>query len=506
MSDLLSKHFYDTLTNTLPGLIYVYNIERHFVEYTSNRSTGLVGYTSKELKKMGSKILATITHPEDLQKIKRHFESFKHQTTNETKSLEFRIRKKNLTIENEPKNWLVIYNRPFERNNKDEVTKVCGLSLEITQLKRTQGNIKRTNILLENITKINPFHTGVINVKTGIIEYSSGTLETSMGLEKINTRKGQTNLFEFLITIMPQEDLVKVLAQFENYLTEGEQKSTSLDLRITDADGNLRWFEWTSMPYNRTNQGEIVTILNFAKEITEEKNHLLQLEALSSELEDLIYVSSNELQQPLNTIQSAVIILNNKLKDLENPIVSKCLSMMKETSDSMKQNIKAILDYSKVNANIEFSLMDLNKVINSVLSNLTAAINSAQAIVDIHHNLPHIKGDSHLIGMLFQNLISNAIKFQEKGNIPNIGIHFEQSSNYNVIHVTDNGIGISEKQQSRIFTLFQRLHDAERFEGSGIGLAHAIKIMKMHSGRLEVKSTLGMGSTFSCYFLREYDT
>lgn len=502
MQDILTEHFFQSILRASPGVIYIYNIEKNIAEFVSPISTDIIGYSPEELKKFGIDILSKIAHPDDLAKLKRHYEFFKSETSDQTKILEFRLSNKSKSRHENQTGWLLIHDRPLERNDKNEVTKIIGIGFEITELKNIQETLKNRNILLTNISDMSPYHTGVINIKTGIIEYSSDSLEASLGIEKVSEREGETNLFDILIKLMPQVDLVKVLAQFENFLPEGDKETNPIDFRIRDVDGNERWFQWTTMPYRISNKGEVESILSFTQEITESKINLLELKALSSELEDLIYVSSHDLQQPLNTIQSSLIILNSKLKDSENPIVRKCLTMMTETAESMKQNIKAILDYSKINSDIEFSLVDLNKVIKSVLSGLTSAIKETNATFDINETLPTINGDAQLIGLMFQNLISNALKFQKPGNSPVVTIDSEQNASHSVIHITDNGIGISKEQQSRIFTLFQRLHEDEQFEGSGIGLAHAIKIMNMHSGNLEVQSTLGSGSTFSCYFLR----
>jgi hypothetical protein len=96
--------------------------------------------------------------------------------------------------------------------------------------------------------------------------------------------------------------------------------------------------------------------------------------------------------------------------------------------------------------------------------------------------------------MLFQNLITNAIKFQKEGNIPEVKIYSRGNEQFNVFHVQDNGIGIRSEYKDKIFEVFQRLHTRQEYEGNGIGLAHCKKIVEFHRGTIHLESEFGKGS------------
>jgi light-regulated signal transduction histidine kinase (bacteriophytochrome) len=110
--------------------------------------------------------------------------------------------------------------------------------------------------------------------------------------------------------------------------------------------------------------------------------------------------------------------------------------------------------------------------------------------------LPVISGYATELKQLFQNLITNAIKFRKKETLPEIYISVHKNENYWQFAFKDNGIGIEEKYNEKIFAIFQRLHTRTEYEGSGIGLSHCKKIVELHKGRIWVNSTPGEGSTF----------
>jgi signal transduction histidine kinase len=114
--------------------------------------------------------------------------------------------------------------------------------------------------------------------------------------------------------------------------------------------------------------------------------------------------------------------------------------------------------------------------------------------------LPGIAGAENQLFYLFKNLISNAIKFQPKGNVPLISIKAETEGPFVKISVSDNGLGIAAEHHKKIFEMFRRLHSREAYEGTGMGLSICKKIMEKHGGKITVESAPGNGSTFTCWF------
>jgi two-component system, sensor histidine kinase len=161
----------------------------------------------------------------------------------------------------------------------------------------------------------------------------------------------------------------------------------------------------------------------------------------------------------------------------------------------MKVLIKDLLDYSRIGRKKELAVVDCNIMLDEVLADLGQAIHEADAVIIADH-LPVISGYPTEIKQLFQNLITNAIKFRKRDTRPAINICVQKKGGYWEFTFKDNGIGIDEQHRERIFIIFQRLHTRNEYEGSGIGLAHCKKIVELHGGKIWIESINGEGSSF----------
>jgi light-regulated signal transduction histidine kinase (bacteriophytochrome) len=134
-------------------------------------------------------------------------------------------------------------------------------------------------------------------------------------------------------------------------------------------------------------------------------------------------------------------------------------------------------------------------LLRDVITDIDKAIADADAKINVAH-LPVINGYATELKQLFQNLIINSIKFRRKNVAPEINITVQKMNDYWRFAITDNGIGIDQKYNERIFIIFQRLHNRTEYQGSGIGLSHCRKIVELHHGKIWVESTPHEGSTF----------
>jgi light-regulated signal transduction histidine kinase (bacteriophytochrome) len=162
----------------------------------------------------------------------------------------------------------------------------------------------------------------------------------------------------------------------------------------------------------------------------------------------------------------------------------------------MKLLIDDLLSYSRVNTKrSKFGSIKIDKVMYNVLSNLQVTSEENCAEIKVQESLPTIIGDESQMGQVFQNLIGNGIKFNDK-ETPKIGVLAEQDEDGWIFSVSDNGIGIAPQYQSQIFEVFKRLHDKYEYPGTGIGLAICQKIVERHGGKIWVESKQGEGSKF----------
>jgi signal transduction histidine kinase len=228
---------------------------------------------------------------------------------------------------------------------------------------------------------------------------------------------------------------------------------------------------------------------------TEQLN--INLERSNEELQRFAYVASHDLQEPLRMIASYLQLLKRRYKGKLDSDADEFIDYAVDGANRMKTIINDLLAYSRVESQGGiFTLLNCDDIISNVLDNLKVSIQENNAIIT-YDDLPEIIGDNTQIHQLFQNLISNAIKFRKKED-PKIFIGVEEKENSWKFSVQDNGIGIDSQYFDRIFIIFQRLHAKEEYEGTGIGLAISKRIVERHGGRIWIESKPGEGS--SIYF------
>ncbi|MBE9183709.1 response regulator [Microcoleus sp. LEGE 07076] len=220
-----------------------------------------------------------------------------------------------------------------------------------------------------------------------------------------------------------------------------------------------------------------------------------ELARSNAELEQFAYVASHDLQAPLATIASYAQLLEKRYKDQLDSQASKFIGNIVQGCTRMQTLIDDLLEYSRVGRSQKaFQPTDCNHAVQHAIANLQGAICDSQAVVT-YSELPSVIGDISQLVQLFQNLVSNAIKYCH--DVPPV-VHItaaKQKENW-LFSVSDNGIGIARQHQERIFQIFQRLHTPREYSGTGIGLAICQKIVQRHGGCIWVESQPGQGSTF----------
>jgi len=222
---------------------------------------------------------------------------------------------------------------------------------------------------------------------------------------------------------------------------------------------------------------------------------LVLLKNNNKELGQFTYIASHDLQEPLRTVTNFTRLLNEQYKEQLDEQAQEYLRFISLASNHMRNLIKGLLDYARIGHNKQKSSVNLQKVLEDLQIDLFTTIDETEAKFQID-TLPRVKGYKIELGLLFQNLILNAIKFRKPEVIPEIKISAKENDDHYEISVQDNGIGIAPEHQEKIFSIFQRLHSKKEYEGTGIGLAHCQKIVELHQGTIKVSSTPFHGSNF----------
>jgi PAS domain S-box-containing protein len=220
-----------------------------------------------------------------------------------------------------------------------------------------------------------------------------------------------------------------------------------------------------------------------------------ELEFHLSELEQFSYVSNHDLQEPLRTLSQFTHLFNEKYAGKLDEEGNRYLDFISKSAIRMSTLVRDLLEYSLLGKESVKTLVDCNKIVDAVLCDLDDLIKAGSTKITVEE-LPVFTGYETEMRQLFQNLIGNAIKYQKPGNCPEIHISAENLDKEWLFSIQDNGIGIDQKYFEKIFIIFQRLHNRNEYDGTGIGLANCRKVVGLHGGKIWVVSTPGAGSTF----------
>jgi len=301
---------------------------------------------------------------------------------------------------------------------------------------------------------------------------------------------------EFLETIYPQNinqsHLLKDLNLKDSWNAEVIQKRknneninilTSIS-SLKDEKGNFNG----TIAINRD-----ITLRKKAEEKAEK--HSRALARSNAELENFAYVASHDLREPLRMITSFLQLLKQRYDTQLDDDAQEFIEFAVDGSRRLDDMITDLLEYSRVTSNErEFVPVNCEKVLEETLMLLKVSIDENNAIIT-HDPLPKVLGNEKLMIQVFQNLIGNAIKYRGQ-NPPQIHISVKKEKNQYLFAIKDNGIGMDPKHLKRIFTIFQRLHKREEYEGTGIGLSIVQKIVHQFGGEIWAESLPGKGSTF----------
>lgn len=365
--------------------------------------------------------------------------------------------------------------------------------------------------LLESTNRINAI---IDNAVDGII-----TINERGIIEMINP--AVTRLFGYYSEELIGENVKKLMLPEDgqahdqyliNYLTTRKPKIIGIGREVTGRrkDGSTFPFNLSVSEVELSNRKIFTGIVHDLSEqkLAEEnlRRYAAELERSNRELQDFAYVSSHDLQEPLRKIQAFGDRIKSREKDQLSERGQEYLERMLNAAKRMQNLINDLLTYSRVTTQAKpFKKVNLKKIVEEVVNDLEYRIEHENASVFID-DLPEIEADAVQIRQLFQNLLSNALKFRKQDVPPEIHVSYQDLHRYQYLHgtpgddmieitVKDNGIGFDDKYADRIFNVFQRL-EGNSFEGSGVGLAICKKIVVRHGGDITVSSKPGKGTSF----------
>jgi two-component system, sensor histidine kinase and response regulator len=216
----------------------------------------------------------------------------------------------------------------------------------------------------------------------------------------------------------------------------------------------------------------------------------------NEELERFAYICSHDMQEPVRMMKSYAELLERKYSDQLDESGRKYIEFITASARHLNVMIKDILNFSRVGREeIKLANVDCNEIAREVLRELETEIQAKKASVSCG-TLPVLRSNPTLIRVLFQNLVGNALKFQDGSRTPVVRIGAEGNAEAWQFSITDNGIGIDPNLHDKVFTIFQRFHRKEQYPGTGIGLSTCRKLIELCGGRIWFESTPEQGTAF----------
>ena len=284
-----------------------------------------------------------------------------------------------------------------------------------------------------------------------------------------------------------------------NNLKIGEKFQTNFSIK---SDNTESFYSMTFSPiFNPQNKrmgnvsiGTNITATKEAELKLQNKNK--ELEASNVELERFAYIASHDLKTPLRNVVSFLSLIERKIKKYDDKELVEFIQIANNSASQMYHLIQDVLEYSQINNydKKKLEVVDLNEIVLKTSQILQPIIEGKKCSI-FTDQLPIVMGDSIRLSQLFQNIVENGLKYNENSD-PTVHISYQKNKEFHIFYIKDNGIGIKEDYQTRIFEMFKRLHTYNEYEGTGIGLAVCKKIVSSYQGDISLSSKEGSGSTF----------
>lgn len=388
----------------------------------------------------------------------------------------------------------------FELNSIERIAKIMSLIFEND---KAQKEISMANERYKAASKATQDAIWDYNIQSNELYWGDGYWRT-FALKP----KSESENFDLWESLIFSEDRDRVINGIKTAI-DTQSDFWNDDYRFKNGNGTYVFVTDSGMIIKDAN-GNPIRMIGAMRDITErKKNELMLLDLNKSlekkanelflsnvELERFAYVASHDLQEPLRMVSSFLQLLQKKYKNELDETANKYIHFAVDGADRMKKLILDLLEYSKVGSNNDkLEIVDLNDTVDQILKNFKLSIEENKAIITVD-NLPKIKALKVQMMQLFQNLISNAIKYKHPRRNPEITIKCEELKDQYKFSISDNGIGIDPKYYQKVFVIFQRLHNSSQYTGTGIGLAICKKIIDKHHGEIWLESEIGVGSTF----------
>lgn len=460
-----------------------------------------------------SRMIQPYTHPDDKEIVSKHIEHSK--TTLAPFDFYYRIILQNGSEKTLHARGEVI---PDETG---KAARIIGTTQDVTKEKNLEKKLIENQIFIQKIADATPAIIASYNIKTGKYVFINDALKKLLGYD---VQEALSKGIEFASSIVHPDDVASMIEKNQEALHQANDQSqgnraesiVEFQYRMKHINGEYRWFHTFGTVFNRDNNNQVEHVLNVSLDITERvkaEQVLLQrtaeLQQSNASLEEFAFVASHDLKEPLRKIVTFSDRLLNTYGDQVPEEGKNYLEKIMSASIRMQQMISDLLSLSVITTDKVFSSVNLQQMLDEVLMTFEHKMEESGARVQTD-NLPDATVVPAQFRQLFQNLISNSLKFSKQSTPPAINVthafftkpeaafpDLKKADQYLKLEVSDNGIGFDNSHMDKIFAVFQRLHHRDIYEGTGIGLAICKKIVEHHGGVIFASGVPNQGAKFT---------
>lgn len=484
----------EAILATVPDYIYVFHPRsRRFSYY--NQGPYFFGHDLINAADPVELILSHI-HPDDIRGDgQSFFENMVEYISDEVLNLEFRIRRRDGSWA-----WALTRVRPFRFGPDGQLEEIITITQDVTEKKEQEIALRESEGILKAILNALPDLKFRINAEGVFLDYFASPGETDRLFVSPKRFLGKP-----VTEVMPQYLFKAIMSNLRLAMEKAGVQAFEYPLVL---DGAMHYFEARISAIDEKEAMVVVRDISDLKHTQQElRNKIRELDQNNQklqkyvdsnlQLENFAHTVSHDLREPVRTINSFAQLLKKKYHGQLDEDATAFLDFIASNASSMNTLIEDLLEYSRFN-NSEHETEDipLEQLLQAVANALDGLISEQRAVVNICTPMPTIRGNWTKISQLFQNLISNAVKFHPEGETPVVDVYSFEQENRWTFAIRDHGIGIKPEFLQQIFQLFRRLHSRRQYPGSGIGLSLCKRVVEQHGGRIWAESQPGRGATF----------
>jgi PAS domain S-box-containing protein len=510
-----NQTFIQKIADATPSIIASYNVNSGQYLFVSEGLRKLLGYDPNLALQGGIPFFVSLLHPDDLpgimEKNTQALEEANRNRANNDLVIEFTYRMRH---QNGEYRWFNTYGTIFDRNAQGHVEHILNISLDVTEQVEASHKIKEQEHFIQQIADASPTILYLFDAAHNQVAYMNREAFFVLGY----TPEEILAMGSAVTTTLYHPEDIELLPERR----ESPKKFQHLDsmmqyeCRMKTRDGAYKWMLVREIIFKTDEEGRVLQTLGAALDISQRKEmeqtilqNSFQLQQSNASLEEFAYVASHDLKEPLRKISTFGDRLVNTQQDQLTPDGKVYLNKIIDASQRMQTMISDLLTVSMITGDRSFQQLSLKDILQDVLQTLEFKIEQKGAEIQATE-LP----EAHIIPsqfrQLFQNLLSNSLKFTREDVQPVIqithrhlppeslaGYQLAKAGQYLELTFKDNGIGFEDEYAGKIFAIFQRLHGRSEYEGTGIGLAICKKIVEHHGGIISASGVPGKGASFT---------